>query len=585
MSLRYGHYHKPNHLKGLERLLLHCGLITSMPLAFALAFGPVVSTTNSTNLLNQLDEIETEGGGDCPELLLHGLQLALSSCLPKSNIFVFTDAGVKDLELEKPVYDLMESRGSVVNFFFTARTPRACSYRPYLFEELAERSGGQVLKIGQDTVVQTSSVSKTVEMGTTASLLFVTGTTSSPHSFQVDCTVQAVTIEATGQFDNVQIQKPDSTFYMAIPKHSEAEQDKQVVWLHLPASEVQRGKWTVTVFSSPGNYVLNVSAVTSVNFFYQFVDRSGRPGHMGIFPIQGEPLSSKLGKLVLTIVGLTDLASVTGVDIQTDNGTTINQLQLEVGHGTSNNLFGVAFPLNPTPFRILFRAVDHCGFEVLRYVPKLVKPQPIQLQDFQPVEKTRLVEPGKTVDIGFKLHNTGETNDFEVVFTVREGFSAEITIDIIDILEEEQSHNVNTTTDQLPKELRERRDENSVNNATVVKEKITLKPGQTAAVTIIVKPPEKAELGELNTAKVEVVDNTGETINSLELDMVVAPEVMSIPLSASVPALLLFQCVCLHYRKLMIHHLTVLLSVTLIAAAIISPLRHVVKECGKSLLL
>jgi hypothetical protein len=300
----------------------------------------------------------------------------------------------------------------------------------------------------------------------------------------------------------------------------------------------------------------------------------------GFFSVAG-----KLGKLVLTIVGLTDLASVTGVDIQTDNGTTINQLQLEVGHGTSNNLFGVAFPLNPTPFRILFRAVDHCGFEVLRYVPKLVKPQPIQLQDFQPVEKTRLVEPGKTVDIGFKLHNTGETNDFEVVFTVREGFSAEITIDIIDILEEEQSHNVNTTTDQLPKELRERRDENSVNNATVVKEKITLKPGQTAAVTIIVKPPEKAELGELNTAKVEVVDNTGETINSLELDMVVAPEVMSIPLSASVPALLLFQCVCLHYRKLMIHHLTVLLSVTLIAAAIISPLRHVVKECGKSLLL
>ena len=235
-----------------------------------------------------------EGGGDCPELLLHGLQLALSSCLPQSNIFVFTDAGVKDLELEKTVYDLMESRGSVVNFFFTARTPRACSYKPYLFEELAERSGGQVLSIGQETVVQTSSVSKTAEMGTTASLLFVTGaTTKGLHSFQVDCTVQAVTIEATGQLDNVQIQKPDGTFYIAKPKHSEDGKDEQVVRVHLPASEVQRGQWTVTVLSGLGNYILNVSAVTSINFFYQFVDRAGRPGHMGIFPIQGEPLIGK----------------------------------------------------------------------------------------------------------------------------------------------------------------------------------------------------------------------------------------------------------------------------------------------------
>ena len=217
--------------------------------------------------------------------------------------------------------------------------------------------------------------------------------------------------------------------------------------------------------------------------------------------------------------------SVVGVELQSDNGTTlIDQLQLEPGRETSHNLFGSAFVLPSTPFRILFRAVDHCGLDVLRFVPKLVKPQPIQLQGLQPAEKTRLVEPGKTVDIEFKLHNTGETNEIEVVFTDDRGYDADINIIILD-LEEPQ---------------RRRRDEESVSRVTIVKKKVTLKPGQTAVVTIVVKPPEQAELGDSNTATVEVVDNTGVTLNSIELDMVVAPTVMSIPISACLCILLCF---------------------------------------------
>lgn len=254
------------------------------------AFGSLVSTTNPSDLFMQLDDLRAQGGGDCPELILHGLQLALSSCLPRSHIFVFTDAGAKDLELEQTVHNLIDRRGSDVNFFFTGRTPRACSYKPYLFEELARRSGGQVFSIKRQTVVQTSSVSSTAGEKATATLLFVVGTsTSGAHNFSVDCTVKAVTVEATGNRVRMRIRKPDGTVYTPATGTSRGDWGEHVR-IHLRTSEIQHGVWTVTVIAAVNKYRVNVSAVTSVDFFYQFVEVAGRPGHLGIFPLQGEPL-------------------------------------------------------------------------------------------------------------------------------------------------------------------------------------------------------------------------------------------------------------------------------------------------------
>ncbi|XP_062515323.1 von Willebrand factor A domain-containing protein 7-like [Corticium candelabrum] len=46
------------------------------------AYGPAIVTNDAAEFLAELDKLKADGGGDCPELTLHALQLALTKCLP-----------------------------------------------------------------------------------------------------------------------------------------------------------------------------------------------------------------------------------------------------------------------------------------------------------------------------------------------------------------------------------------------------------------------------------------------------------------------------------------------------------------------
>lgn len=146
-----------------------------------------------------MDSLKAVGGGDCPELTLHGLQLALTNCIPGSSIFIFTDAGVKDIELTQTVYSLIDQKGSQIYIFYTGRTRYPCSYNPFLFIELTERSGGQVLQIRRETVVKATILTQTITEGATTMLLAVKKKTrSTSYSFFVDCTISTLTVSVTG---------------------------------------------------------------------------------------------------------------------------------------------------------------------------------------------------------------------------------------------------------------------------------------------------------------------------------------------------------------------------------------------------
>ncbi|XP_065174526.1 hemicentin-1-like isoform X1 [Sycon ciliatum] len=84
------------------------------------------------------------GGGDCPELSLSGLSLAVQESSPDSVIMVFTDASAKDLDKLGAV--LSEIRRKRLKVFFllsqTCGDSRGAGYRAYY--TLSATSGGQV---------------------------------------------------------------------------------------------------------------------------------------------------------------------------------------------------------------------------------------------------------------------------------------------------------------------------------------------------------------------------------------------------------------------------------------------------------
>ncbi|KRZ72617.1 Hemicentin-1 [Trichinella papuae] len=103
---------------------------------------PIV-TQDGNYMRKELDAIDVQGGGDCPEMTLTGIKLALQSSLPASFIYVFTDARAKDYHLLDELVALVQEKQSQIVFVMTGDCGDRTHPGYVAFEKLASISSAE----------------------------------------------------------------------------------------------------------------------------------------------------------------------------------------------------------------------------------------------------------------------------------------------------------------------------------------------------------------------------------------------------------------------------------------------------------
>ncbi|XP_045569843.1 von Willebrand factor A domain-containing protein 7 [Salmo salar] len=180
-------------------------------------FGPLMRTTDPDVFKAQINALSADGGGDFPEMSLSGLQVALTGAPPSSEIFLFTDAPAKDLNLMGTVIALIERTKSVVSFFLTGslglrrrrasdqgqgqvQHSRMVESDSQLYMELSQASGGQAIQVTKTELPKATSI---IVESSSSSLVTILQAVRSPgradnFSFTVDESVRNLTAYVTG---------------------------------------------------------------------------------------------------------------------------------------------------------------------------------------------------------------------------------------------------------------------------------------------------------------------------------------------------------------------------------------------------
>ncbi|KAM6372038.1 LOW QUALITY PROTEIN: hemicentin-2 [Pluvialis apricaria] len=303
--------------------------------------GPATLTADPRLFQRRLRELHVQGGGDCPEMSVGAIRLAVEVSHPGSFVYVFSDARAKDYEQQEELLWLLQHKQTQVVFVLTGD----CGDRSHpgyrVYERIAATSSGQIFHLDKQQVTE---VLKWVEEAIQASKVHLLSTDhddGGEHTWPVpfDPSLKEVTISLSGPAPGIEVRDPAG-------KVLEKGQGLKEV-LSIPNSAMvvamephEPGMWSVTTQSS-GRHSLRITGISNINFQASFSTQpdfdASQPGER---PVQGLPIS-----VVVNCTGLKPPGHLQEIELFNSSGHALLSLPVRPLSNTSLGQLWVGSPL------------------------------------------------------------------------------------------------------------------------------------------------------------------------------------------------------------------------------------------------
>ncbi|KAK9981269.1 hypothetical protein ABG768_000822 [Culter alburnus] len=271
-------------------------------------FGPLIRTTDPNVMKSEISKLKADGGGDTPEMCLSGLQLALTGASSSSEIYVFTDAPAKDINLKETINALIRSTKSSVSFLMGSfsRRRRSLNARSefQVYYDIALASGGQAIEVSKSSISQATDI---IVDTSTSALVTILQRSRDPgrvesFSFLLDESVSNTTIYITGSSLTFNLRSPTGVSQSNTVANGPLGKIQTVGNLQrIQLNKNEMGLWHIDM-TTTRPYTIKVIGQSAITFIYNFVEEFKGP-HPGYAVIDGRPSAGSPAKLLLTLTG------------------------------------------------------------------------------------------------------------------------------------------------------------------------------------------------------------------------------------------------------------------------------------------
>jgi hypothetical protein len=190
----------------------------------------------------------------------------------------------------------------------------------------------------------------------------------------------------------------------------------------LTVSSPEAGVWRAEI-TGTGRYWIEAQAQSDIYFVsVEFVKEGGRPGHEGLFRIQGQPVAGTAATLRASLSA--SATKTTEFYLVTEQGQTIQKLQMHaVNSGREFLEFVGSVDLPNMPFRVAVIGRDSNGKQYQRFFSNLFHAESVEVSaklDFDELSA------GSTKQVQFTLRNIGFPRTFKMTVTDTHQFVSKV---------------------------------------------------------------------------------------------------------------------------------------------------------------